>query len=84
MRGDALKPNQLDLFKDIPVDQKQLELFTYPPPPPPPGQVELFPSAEFKSKRCHEFVMSADELQQWKKQIYYYQYNGSLLSLVTK
>lgn len=67
------EPHQLDIFKDTPVESQQLELFTYPPPPPPPGQVELFPSAEFKSKRRDELVMSASKLQQWKSQIYDYQ-----------
>ncbi len=46
-----LEPYQLDLFKDTPVEPRQLELFEYPPPPPPPGQVELFPSKQFKTKR---------------------------------
>ncbi len=67
------KPHQLDLFKDTPVEPKQLELFQYPPPPPPPGQIELFPSKQFKSKRRDEFVMSVEELQQWKTQIFEYQ-----------
>lgn len=68
-----MKPKQLDLFKDTPVEPRQLELFAYPPPPPPPGQMELFPSKKFRSKRRDEFVMSAEELQQWKAQIYDYQ-----------
>jgi hypothetical protein len=68
-----VEPNQLDLFKDTPVEPQQLELFAYPPPPPPPGQVELFPSKKFKTKRRDEFVMSADELQRWKSQIINYQ-----------
>jgi hypothetical protein len=68
-----VEPNQLDLFKDTPVEPEQLELFAYPPPPPPPGQVELFPSKKFKTKRRDEFVMSADELQRWKSQIINYQ-----------
>lgn len=67
------KPHQLDLFKDTPVEPKQLELFQYPPPPPPPGQIELFPSKQFKSKRRDEFVMSTEGLQQWKAQIFEYQ-----------
>ena len=68
-----MEPNQLDLFKDIPVEPEQLELFAYPPPPPPPGQVELFPSKQYKSKRRDELVMSAEELQRWKTQIVNYQ-----------
>ncbi len=71
-----LEPHQLDLFKDTPVEPKQLELFEYPPPPPPPGQLEMFPGKQFRTKRRDEFVMSADELQQWKEQIYYYQHKA--------
>ena len=71
--GVFVEPNQLDLFKDTPVEPRQLELFAYPPPPLPPGQVELFPSKEYKSKLCDEFVMSAEELQRWKTQILDYQ-----------
>ena len=68
-----MEPNQLDLFKNVPVEPKQLELFAYPPPPPLPGQMELFPSKQFKSKRCDEFVMNAQELAEWKEQITTYQ-----------
>ncbi len=76
-----LEPHQLDLFKDTPVEPKQLELFEYPPPPPPPGQVELFPSKQFKTKRRDELVMSASELQGWKSQIYDYQMRKLAISL---
>ena len=65
--------HQLDLFKSVPVEPKQLELFKYPPPPPPPGQVELFPSKQFKSNRRDELLMSVEELQGWKDQITTYQ-----------
>ncbi|MEM1394316.1 MAG: hypothetical protein AAGG00_13680 [Cyanobacteria bacterium P01_H01_bin.150] len=68
-----MEPNQLDLFKDTPVEPQQLELFAYPPPPPPPGQVELFPVKQYKTKRRSELVMSAEELEQWKAQIINYQ-----------
>ncbi|MEM6399805.1 MAG: GIY-YIG nuclease family protein [Cyanobacteria bacterium P01_D01_bin.116] len=68
-----MEPNQLDLFKDTPVEPQQLELFAYPPPPPPPGQVELFPSKQYKSKRRSELVMNSEELQRWKTQIINYQ-----------
>lgn len=65
--------HQLDLFKNVPVEPKQLELFAYPPPPPPPGQLEMFPEQKFRSKRRDELVMSVEELAEWKGQIYNYQ-----------
>lgn len=68
-----MEPDQLNLFRDVPVEPQQLELFAYPPPSPPPGQVELFPSKQYKSKRRSELVMSAQELQRWKTQILNYQ-----------
>ncbi|MGB3638849.1 MAG: GIY-YIG nuclease family protein [Rivularia sp. (in: cyanobacteria)] len=68
-----MESNQLDLFKDTPVEPKQLELFAYPPPPPPPGQLEMFPGKKFKTKRRNDFVMSDEELQRWKLQIINYQ-----------
>ena len=68
-----MEPNQLDLFKDAPAEPHQLELFAYLPPSPLPGQVELFPSKKFKTKRRSELMMSSEELQRWKLQITEYQ-----------
>jgi hypothetical protein len=67
-----MEPNQLDLFNN-PGENRQLELFSYSPPSPSDGQLELFSSKKFKSKRRDELVMSAEELGQWKAQIYDYQ-----------
>lgn len=68
-----MESNQLDLFKDVPVEPKQLELLEYPPPPPPPGQLEMFPGKKFKTKRRDELLMNAQELEGWKTQIISYQ-----------
>lgn len=68
-----MESNQLDLFKDVPVEPKQLELLEYPPPPPPPGQLEMFPGKKFKTKRRETLLMNPEELEGWKTQIINYQ-----------
>ena len=65
--------HQLNLFNDVLIEPRQLELFVYPAPPPKPGQLELFPSAKYKSKRSRNNALSESELQHWKSQILNYQ-----------
>ena len=65
--------HQLNLFDDVPIEPRQLELFVYPPPPPKPGQLELFPSIRYKSKCSKKILLTVPELQQWKSQIFNFQ-----------
>jgi hypothetical protein len=69
----VVDPYQLDIFNDLPVEPRQLELFVYPPPPSADGQLELFRTTEYKCRRADELVMNVEELTQWKLQIYNYQ-----------
>ena len=68
-----MESNQLDLFRDVPIEPKQLELLEYPPPPPPPGQIEMFSGKKFKTKRRDELLMNVEELKAWKTRIISYQ-----------
>ena len=65
--------HQLNLFNDVPIEPRQLELFVYPPPPPNAGRLGLFPSAKYKFKRSTNNALSESELHHWKSQILNYQ-----------